>query len=63
MSFYELALCAEFLRDFRAYVGTDNERVLYGRAFVPSRKRWLQKYQTGRLKLEKYKRWVATVNK
>ena len=63
MSFYELALCAEFLRDWRAFHEGTSDRVMYDRAFNTARTDWLRKYQSERLRIAKYNRWVEAVNK
>ena len=62
LSFYELALAAELLRDWRAYNEGKPDRVLYERGFALARTFWLRKYQSERLRLEKYNRWVTRVN-
>ena len=62
LNFYELAFAAELLRDWRAYNEGTPDRVLYSPTFYYSRQHWLRKYQSERLRLEKYNRWVTRVS-
>lgn len=62
LNFYEVALAAELLRDWRAYNEGKTDRVLYEPRFKHARTSWLRKYQSERLRLEKYNRWVTRVN-